>query len=82
MPATLRSARHQRLAELLAEYRIKAGMHQSAVAEKLGRHQPFIASIESGQRRVDVVELLQLSAAIGFDVHELINALLLVDASE
>lgn len=79
MAATFRSARHQRLAALLAEYREKAGLHQSQVAERLGRYQPFIANIESGQRRVDVSELLALARAIGFDPHELIDKLLHVE---
>lgn len=73
MPTSIRSARHIRLAELLAEYRQKAGLHQSDVAKKLGRHQPFIANIESGQRRVDVVEYLQLSEALGFDPSEVLK---------
>jgi hypothetical protein len=32
-----------------------------------GRYQSYIASIENGLRRVDVVEFLQLAEAIGFD---------------
>lgn len=68
-----------RLAELLAGYRQKAGLHQADVAKRLGRHQPFIANIESGQRRVDVVELLAIAAIIGFDAHEVVNELLKIE---
>ncbi|MGO4386779.1 helix-turn-helix domain-containing protein [Microvirga sp. 2YAF29] len=76
MPSSFRSRRHQRLAELLAEYRDKADLHQAQVAQKLGRHQPFMTNIENGQRRVDVVEMLDLAEIMGFDPHELIDLLL------
>lgn len=79
MPASIRSARHTRLAELLAEYRQRSGLHQSQVASKLGKHQPFIANIESGQRRIDVVELLAIAAIIGFDPHQVIDELLKIE---
>ncbi|WP_082613482.1 helix-turn-helix domain-containing protein [Bosea sp. Root483D1] len=82
MAATFRSARHQRLAELLAEYRQRAGLHQADVARQLGRHQPFIANIESGQRRVDVTEFLQLAKAIGFDPHTALAALIAIDEND
>lgn len=76
MATGFRSARHQRLAELLAHHRELSGLHQSQVAARLGRHQPFIANIESGQRRVDVPELLAIAAIIGLDPHLAIDELL------
>jgi hypothetical protein len=45
------------------------------VAEKLGRYQSFVANIESGQRRIDVVEFLDLASAIGFDPRDAIKRL-------
>jgi transcriptional regulator with XRE-family HTH domain len=74
--AAFRSPRHQRLTELLIEKRRAAGLKQVEVAEALGRHQPFIANIESGQRRIDVLELLELAEAIGFDPKEILDELL------
>ena len=69
----LGSARRRRLAELLLAYREEAGLKQSEVAARLGRHQPFVSNLESGQRRLDLVELIDLAEAIGFDLHGLIN---------
>lgn len=80
MPRTLSSARQQRLAELIIQYREDRGMTQVEVATALGRHQPFISNIESGQRRVDVIELLDLAAAVGFDPHLLLDELARVSA--
>lgn len=75
MPRTLSSALQGRLAELLTREREAAGLTQAQVAARLGRHQPFISTIEAGQRRVDVVEFLELAEAIGFDPCTLIEDL-------
>lgn len=75
MSQTIHSERHKRLAELLTEKRKAADMTQAAVAKALGRHQPFIANIENGDRRVDLIELIDLAQIIGFDVHEIIDEL-------
>lgn len=53
--------------------RERAGLRQAQVARALGRHQPFIATLESGQRRIDVVELIELAEAIGFDPSRLLK---------
>ncbi len=76
MPKTLRSPRHVRLIDLLVEQRRRVGLSQSDLAERLGRYQSVISSMESGGRRVDVVELLDIAEVIGLDVHALINDLL------
>lgn len=79
MPSSFRSARHKRLAEIISEERQRAGLHQADVARRLGRHQPFIANIESGQRRVDVTEFLQIAQVIGFDPQMAVAALIAID---
>ena len=76
MPKTLRSPRQQHLIELLIEQRKKAGLSQAALADALGRYQSVIAAMESGSRRIDVVEFLDIAEVVGFDVHEMIDALL------
>lgn len=75
MLKTIHSQRHRRLAELLAEKRKAAGLTQAAVAQAMGRHQPFIANIENGDRRVDLVELIDLAKVIDFDIHSAIDEL-------
>lgn len=76
MPKTLRSPRQRRLIELLIEQRKKAGLSQAALADALGRYQSVIAAMESGSRRIDVVEFLDIAEVVGFDIHEMIDALL------
>ena len=41
----------------LRKARLEAGMTQTQVAKKIDRPQSHISNIESGQQRVDVVEL-------------------------
>jgi transcriptional regulator with XRE-family HTH domain len=78
MPSSSRSLRRRRLAELLVAYREQAGLKQSELAERLGRHQPFVSNLEAGQRRLDLVELLDIAAALDFDPRDLIGELLQV----
>jgi transcriptional regulator with XRE-family HTH domain len=64
---TLGSKQHKALIELLKERRKAAGLSQEKLAEKMGEYQSFVARMESGQRRVDVVEFLSLAAILRFD---------------
>jgi transcriptional regulator with XRE-family HTH domain len=67
MSRTLNSDRQKALVRLIAEKRRRAGLAQADVARKLKQHQSFVAGVESGQRRIDVVEFLEIAEAIGFD---------------
>lgn len=49
------------------EVRKKAGVTQEEVAERLNRHQSFVSKYENGERRVDLIEFLDIAEAIGFD---------------
>lgn len=76
MPKTLRTPRHLRLIERIIAQREAAGLTQAQLAERLGRYQSVVSSIESGGRRVDVVELLDIAAVIGLNPHTLIDELI------
>ena len=75
MSRTIHSVRHEALRALLVEERKAAGLTQAAIAKKLNRYQSFVATVESGQRRIDVVEFLDLARAIGFSPVEAIEKL-------
>ncbi|ESY13616.1 MULTISPECIES: helix-turn-helix domain-containing protein [unclassified Mesorhizobium] len=79
MAKTLHSDRHRRLAQLLTEKRKQAGLTQAAVAKALDRHQPFIANIENADRRVDLIEFLDLAKVVGFDPYEVLQQIEAVD---
>ncbi|MDB2466419.1 helix-turn-helix domain-containing protein [Planktomarina temperata] len=67
MAKTIRSSGHEALREALIAARKTAGLTQAELAGKLKCHQSFVARLESGQRRIDVVELVVLCRAIGVD---------------
>jgi len=55
--ASMHSARYRRFLEKLREFRQKAGLTQVAVSEALGRPQSYVSKCESGERRVDILDL-------------------------
>ena len=67
MGNTLGSERHKALIALLVGKREAAGMTQTELAGRLGQYQSFVARLESGERRVDLVEFIQLAEILGFD---------------
>jgi ribosome-binding protein aMBF1 (putative translation factor) len=71
---TIRSKRHKYLIELVVAARKKAGFRQVQLAKKLKRSQTWIARLESGERRLDVVELIDLAEVIGFDAPAMVAA--------
>jgi transcriptional regulator with XRE-family HTH domain len=64
---TLGSARHKLLVDLIVAKREAAGLTQAQLAEKLGEYQSFVARLESGQRRIDVIEFIEISRVLNFD---------------
>jgi HTH-type transcriptional regulator/antitoxin HipB len=52
---------------LLLAHRKSAGLTQIDVAKALERPQSFVAAVESGQRRVDVIEFLNFARVSDFD---------------
>jgi transcriptional regulator with XRE-family HTH domain len=70
---TLGTARHEALIALLIQKREAAGLTQTELAEKLGEYQSFVARLESGQRRVDVIEFLALAELLGFEPEQVIR---------
>ena len=59
------SPRYTAFLERLRQARQEAGLTQREAAEKLGRPQSWVAQSELGERRVDVVELLDFLGAYG-----------------
>jgi len=55
------STAYRRFLARLRHARAEAGLTQVEVARRLGKRQSFVSKCESGERRVDVVELNQLS---------------------
>lgn len=67
MAKTIHSEAYAELVGALAAARRDAGLTQREVAGRLGRPQSYVAKVEGLERRLDVVEYLELATAIGTD---------------
>ena len=57
MSSNLYTKDHKAIIEKLKKARHEAGLDQVEVAKKLNKTQSYISKIESGQRKVDVIQL-------------------------
>jgi transcriptional regulator with XRE-family HTH domain len=62
---TIYSAAYRRLVGRLRALREEAGKSQTTLAKELGWPQQRLSAVEAGARRLDVIEFLQLTAALG-----------------
>lgn len=67
MPASMHNPAADLLARRVVELRRAAGMNQRQLATALGREQSYIGRIETGQRRLDLIEWIQLLRALKTD---------------
>jgi transcriptional regulator with XRE-family HTH domain len=53
--------------------RVRIGLTQGQLGELTGLGQPLISRIEAGTRKIDLVELLRVAAALDVKVDDLLN---------
>jgi transcriptional regulator with XRE-family HTH domain len=70
---TLNKKEYKILLDQLYRLRLSSGLRQSDLAKKLKTPQSFISKIESGERRIDVIELGEICIALGSNLKEFIN---------
>ena len=75
MKKTTYLAQQKKLLALLRETRTKAGLTQAELASRLHRDQTFVSKYETGERRLDILELRDVCRAIGIDFKQFIRAL-------
>ena len=63
--STVHSPRYRQFLKKLRAARLEAGFTQQEVARSLRRPQSFVSKCESGERRVDVVELERFARLYG-----------------
>lgn len=68
-------AQRRRLLTLLREKRTNAGLTQAELASRVDRDQTFVSKYESGERRLDILELREVCRALGLDFKDFIRAL-------
>lgn len=63
----------QRLASLLREIRLEAGLTQAAVAKTIGQTQSYVSKYEQGEQRLDLLELEAVCKAVGVPLLEFVR---------
>ena len=57
MPKTIRTNEYQQVIERLKQARLDVGLTQKEVSEKIKKPQSYISKVETGEQRVDIIEL-------------------------
>ena len=60
----------QKLQSLLREVRLEAGFRQQDLADAFGEPQSFVSKIETGERRLDVLELRAVCRALSVSLSD------------
>jgi ribosome-binding protein aMBF1 (putative translation factor) len=67
--------KHEYFRKILVEARRDAGLTQVALAKKLGRPQSFVSKFERGERRLDVIEFVEVARALSLNAARIVSAL-------
>lgn len=73
MGKSLSSTEGEKLAALLRSVRSEAGLTQAEVAERLELPQSFVSKYESGERRLDLIELRQICKVLRISLGEFVR---------
>jgi len=67
MTRTIHATRYKIFISDLIKARKKANLTQQEVAQKLGRPQSYIAKIEGTERRLDIMEYIEIACVLGIN---------------
>lgn len=73
MTKSVFSNRYSRFLAVIVQARKEAGLTQSELAARLDKPQSYISKAERGERRLDVIEFIDLSEALGAEPAKLIG---------
>ncbi|WP_220094849.1 helix-turn-helix domain-containing protein [Paraburkholderia hayleyella] len=65
MASMARNTKYEHFQGALIEARQKNNLTQQEVASRIGKPQSYVSKYESGERRLDVVEFLDVCKALG-----------------
>ncbi|MBK5144840.1 helix-turn-helix transcriptional regulator [Budviciaceae bacterium BWR-B9] len=74
--ASIYSNEYQIVIKALREARIAKGITQESLAQALDRPQSFIAKVENGERRLDVVEFVHISSLLSLNPADIIEKII------
>lgn len=73
MPKSSFTKAYENFRRILIHARKTAGITQSELSAKLSRPQSYVSKYERGERRLDVIEFLEVAKALGQDPQILIR---------
>ncbi|MFZ0544521.1 MAG: helix-turn-helix transcriptional regulator [Candidatus Promineifilaceae bacterium] len=73
MTSSMHGLKYKLFCQLIINYRQQQGITQIQLAEKLGRPQSFVSKYENGDRRIDVIEFIDIAKALKIDPLEFIR---------
>jgi transcriptional regulator with XRE-family HTH domain len=73
---SLRSKCHRAVVTVVSASRREANLTQEQLADRIGWHRSKIARIESGERRLDVAEFIEIADALKIDPTHLLARVL------
>jgi len=75
MDKSIHSSQQAQLRRLLKEARKAARLSQIELAQRLHAYKSYVSKYENGERRLDVIEFMAVSKAIGIDPFKLLKKL-------
>lgn len=76
MATGIHDPRYEAIVSVLRDVRVRSGLSQSEVGRMLGKRQQYVSKYESGERRLDIVEFVDVALALKADWRELIQGVL------
>lgn len=67
------TTKSRRLASLLRQVRLEANLTQVQVADKIDQTQSYVSKYESGEQRLDLVELEAVCKAVGVSLTDFVR---------
>ena len=69
-----RTPQYQKLLKRLKDARKKSSVTQQELARRLGKPQSYVSKYENGEWRLDVIEFLEVAAALGLKGNALLRS--------
>ncbi|MGY0154678.1 helix-turn-helix domain-containing protein [Edwardsiella tarda] len=71
--SSIYSYEYQSIIKTLKARRIELKITQAQLAQVLGKPQSFVSKIESGERRLDIIEFVHIARQLSLDFNEVLE---------
>ena len=73
MPNSMHSQKYQIFREMLVDARLKSGLTQMELAQKINKPQSYVSKYERGERRLDFTEFIEVVIAFKMNINVFIE---------